>query len=91
MLENGGHVTQVPSPHHTQQLQQRQQLGGQQTNDTAFPGGPLRHTYTLAAPGQVTHTILSTISANEIKEPKQVKNYTYPHTVIKKLNEVPTI
>jgi len=71
MLENGGHVTQVPSPHHTQQLQQRQQLGGQQTNDTAFPGGPLRHTYTLAAPGQVTHTILSTISANEIKEPKQ--------------------
>ena len=73
MLENGVHVTQVPSPHHTQQQQQqRQQLGGQQTNDTAFPGGPLRHTYTLAAPGQVTHTILSTISANEIKEPKQV-------------------
>ena len=71
MIENGGHLTPVASPH---QIIQRQQhiVGGQATNDTAFPGGPLRHSYTIAAPGQETHTILTTISTNEIKEPKQV-------------------
>jgi len=70
MIENGGHLTPVASPH---QIIQRQQhiVGGQATNDTAFPGGPLRHSYTIAAPGQETHTILTTISTNEIKEPKQ--------------------
>lgn len=72
MIENGGHLTPVASPH---QIIQRQQhiVGGQATNDTAFPGGPLRHSYTIAAPGQETHTILTTISTNEIKEPKQVE------------------
>ena len=64
MIENG---RPVPSPHHTQQQH------GQPTNDTAFPGGPLRHSYAVA--GQDTHTILTTIAPNQIKEPKQVLIY----------------
>ena len=72
MIENGGHVTPVPSPHHAGQRQQH--TATQPTNDTAFPGAPLRHSYAIATPGQgqETHTILATISASEIKEPKQV-------------------
>jgi hypothetical protein len=36
LSDNGNHSTPVPSPHHQQP-----------SNDTAFPGGQLRHSYNL--------------------------------------------
>jgi len=74
MIENSAHVTPVASPHPGQHQQP--------ANDTAFPGGQLRHNYTIHQQQQQQHHqshLLSALShpaaAKQIQKTPQGQSY----------------
>ncbi|XP_023340977.1 zinc finger protein 181 isoform X6 [Eurytemora carolleeae] len=71
MIENPGHTTPVPSPH---------QIHSQPTNDTAFPGGQLRHNYSIhQQPQHHQSHLLSALSHQQPKQEKDIKNSQVAH------------
>lgn len=72
MIENA-HVTPVPSPHQ----------GHQPANDTAFPGGQLRHNYSIHQQQQHHQShLLSALSHPGAKQAKQIQKNTQVSTTI---------
>jgi len=65
MIENT-HVTPVPSPHHAAAHH------AQPANDTAFPGGPLRHNYSIPQQQHHQSHLLTALSHPGAKQAKQL-------------------